>query len=233
MARKNEIVIVGAGKFGSTVAKKLSEVSKYTLIVVDRNKENVDALAKYVDNGFVANIAIGENLDSLGLQNAGTWVLGIGDNVQDSVIIASLIKKRYPKARIIAKAADANHADILKSLGIDEVISPELAAARWAVVKIINPTLNKENSDAYVYEIEGGLAMIRIPILDGMEGKQVKDLAMPDKIRISVIYRRRRPIMVDGSTEVKKGDELLLMGKAKAVYKLAEEVNTLAESKEK
>jgi Trk K+ transport system NAD-binding subunit len=130
MARKNEIVIIGAGKFGSMVAQKLSEVSKYTIIVIDKNKENIDALAKYVDNGFVTNLAIGENLKSLGIQNSGTFVLGIGDNVQDSVIIASIIKKNYPKARIIAKAADNNHADILKSLGIEEVISPELAAAR-------------------------------------------------------------------------------------------------------
>jgi trk system potassium uptake protein TrkA len=72
MARKNEIVIVGAGKFGTTVAQRLSEVSKYTVIVVDQDEEKVNALAKYVDNGFVTNIAVEENLDALGLQNAGT-----------------------------------------------------------------------------------------------------------------------------------------------------------------
>jgi Trk K+ transport system NAD-binding subunit len=72
MARKNEVVIVGAGKFGTTVAQKLSEVSKYTIIVIDKDKEKIDALAKYVDNGFATNIALGENLDNLGLSNAGT-----------------------------------------------------------------------------------------------------------------------------------------------------------------
>jgi Trk K+ transport system NAD-binding subunit len=72
MARKNEIVIVGAGKFGSSVAEKLSEVSKYTVIIVDQDQEKVNALSKYVDNGYVANIAIEENLDNLGLKDAGT-----------------------------------------------------------------------------------------------------------------------------------------------------------------
>jgi Trk K+ transport system NAD-binding subunit len=72
MARKNEIVIVGAGKFGSAVAEKLSEVSKYTVIIVDQDQEKVNALSKYVDNGYVSNIAIEENLDNLGLKDAGT-----------------------------------------------------------------------------------------------------------------------------------------------------------------
>ena len=227
MARKNEIVIVGAGKFGSAVAKKLSEVSKYTIIVVDSNKEKVDALAKYVDNGFVTNLALEDNLDNLDLANAGTWILGIGDNIQDSLIIASLIKKKYPHARIIAKAADSNHMDILNSLGIDEVVSPELAAARWAVVKIINPTLDKSISEAYVHELDGGLAMIRIPILKGMENKKVMELTFPKGITINVVYRKKKPIIVEGSTVIKAGDEMILLGKNKAVYKYASEIEEL------
>ena len=227
MARKNEIVIVGAGKFGSNVAKKLSEVSKYTIIVVDNDKEKVDALAKYVDNGFVANLAVEDNLDNLGLSNAGTWILGIGDNIQDSLIIASLIRKKYPHARILAKAADTNHMDILNTLGIDEVISPELAAARWAVVKIINPTLDKNLKEAYVNELDGGLAMIRIPILEGMENKKVMELSFPKNITINVIYRKKKPIIVDGKTVIKPGDEMILLGKNKAVYKYAMEIEEL------
>jgi Trk K+ transport system NAD-binding subunit len=71
--------------------------------------------------------------------------------------------------------------------------------------------------------------MIRIPILEGMEGKKVLELSLPKNIRINVIYRRKRPILVSGDTEIKAKDELLLIGKSKDVYKLAEEVNLLNE----
>jgi Trk K+ transport system NAD-binding subunit len=88
-------------------------------------------------------------------------------------------------------------------------------------------------SEAYVYEIDGGLAMIRTPIMPELVGKEVKDLNLPDGIKINVVYRRKRPLLVEGSTQLKKNDELLLIGKTKPVYKLADEIKELLESKEK
>jgi Trk K+ transport system NAD-binding subunit len=70
--------------------------------------------------------------------------------------------------------------------------------------------------------------MIRIPTLEGTVGKKVMDLSLPAGIRINVIYRRKRPILVSGTTEIKKGDEILLIGKTKDVYKLADEIKQLS-----
>jgi Trk K+ transport system NAD-binding subunit len=75
--------------------------------------------------------------------------------------------------------------------------------------------------------------MIRIPILKEMAGKLVKDLTLPNQIRISVIYRKGKPLLIDGNTEIRSIDELLLMGKAKAVYRLAAEIESLKEKDEK
>lgn len=163
MARKNEIVIIGAGTFGRTVAEKLSEVSKYTVIVLDKQRDRVDALAKVVDSGFIGNAADEAFIDSIGLENTGVFVLGISENVQDSIMISSMLQKKFPKARIIAKASDINHGDVLRSLKVSDVIQPEITAARRAVVKVINPQLSSGIDEEQVQEMDGGLSIIRIP----------------------------------------------------------------------
>ena len=162
MARKNEIVIIAAGTFGSLVAQKLSEVSKFTIIVIDKDQEKIDALTKFVDAGYLGNAASAEFLESIGLSNAGVFIVGIGDNVQDSLIVTSLLKKMFPKARVIAKATTQAQKEILLSLGVEDIISPEVAAARRAVEKVINPVLSKGIATSAISEMDGGLSLIRV-----------------------------------------------------------------------
>lgn len=224
MARKNEIVIIGAGTFGSSVASKIAEISKYTVIVIDNNMKKVDALATVVDAGFIGNATEEAFIDSIGLQNAGVFIIGIGENIQDSIMVTSLIKRKFPEARIIAKASNPNHAQVLESLEANDVIQPEITAARRAVIKIINPQLSKGIQESLVQEMDGGLSLIRVPAPEEMWGKKVKDIDLPVGTQINVIYKSKVPSIVTGNTEIKKNNDLVLIGKTKIVYKIASEM---------
>lgn len=224
MARKNEIVIIGAGIFGSTVAKKLSEISKYTVIIIDKSMEKVDALSTVVDAGFIGNASDERFIDSLGLKNIGIFIIGIGENIQDSIMISSLIKRKFPESRVISKASDINHGQVLKSLGVNDVIQPAITAARRAVVKVINPQLSKKFQESLVQEMDGGLSLIRISAPEEMWDKKVKDIELPPGTQINVIYKGNVPSVVTGLTEIKENNDLVLIGKSKVVYKLASDL---------
>ena len=47
------------------------------------------------------------------------------------------------------------------------------------------------------------------------------ELTLPKGIVINVIYKNRKPTIATGQTVISKGNDLMLLGKSKAVYALA------------
>ena len=50
------------------------------------------------------------------------------------------------------------------------------------------------------------------------------ELTLPKGIVINVIYKNKKPTIAVGSTIIQKGNDLMLLGKSKAVYALASEL---------
>jgi trk system potassium uptake protein TrkA len=90
---KKEIAIVGVGRFGSSVIEKIKDIPHLDIIAIDSNEEHLkkeDNLSKY----YIGNAAEDNFLNSLGLDSVDVFVVGIGDNIQASLLIASIIKSQ-------------------------------------------------------------------------------------------------------------------------------------------
>ena len=116
------IFILGGGRFGTHLATRLSEFG-CEVVLGDDNAERVKDLSAA---GFHAvemdandEIAIRES----GALAADVAVVAIGENMQAS-ILATLMLKQQQARRVVARAVDAKHAQVLERLGADEVILP-------------------------------------------------------------------------------------------------------------
>lgn len=116
------IFILGGGRFGVHLATRLSEFG-CEVVIADDNAERVKDLSA---DGFHA-VEMDANdetaLKDSGALTADVTVVAIGENMQAS-ILATLLLKQLKAPRVVARALDTKHAQVLERLGADEVILP-------------------------------------------------------------------------------------------------------------
>ncbi|MDI1334956.1 MAG: TrkA family potassium uptake protein [Lacunisphaera sp.] len=116
------IFILGGGRFGVHLATRLSEFG-CEVVIADDNAERVKDLSA---DGFHAIEMDGNDESALkdsGALTADVTVVAIGENMQAS-ILATLLLKQLQAHRVVSRALDVKHAQVLERLGADEVILP-------------------------------------------------------------------------------------------------------------
>ena len=121
---KKNVIVLGLGRFGTAVAKKLYE-KNVEVMAVDINYNKVQKIADNVTSAVQADMTDEEALKGLGISNFDVAVIGTGTNLEAS-IEASLICKDAGVQTIIAKATSETHARILEKIGVDKITYPEL-----------------------------------------------------------------------------------------------------------
>jgi trk system potassium uptake protein TrkA len=121
--RKKQFVVIGLGSFGSSVAKTLYTLGNEVL-AVDSDEAVVREIADHVTHAAQVDTSDEKSLKDLGISNFDVAVIGIGSEVQAS-IMATLIVKELGVKYIITKAHDEKHAKLLYKIGADRVVFVE------------------------------------------------------------------------------------------------------------
>ena len=116
-------VVIGLGRFGSSLAKQLCMLGAEVLDM-DVRSSLVQQLAGDVTQAVVGDAQDKEVLRSLGVRNFDCAVIAIGDNLAASVLITMNLKE-LGVPYIVCKAHDETHRRVLEKLGVDRVVIPE------------------------------------------------------------------------------------------------------------
>lgn len=123
--RENDyIIIVGCGRFGSSVADYLSGKRK-SIVVIDKNGENFQLLSENF-SGFTieADGMDVETLEEANIDKAGILLAATNDD-NVNIMIAQIAKKIYNVPKVMARIFDPRKHKIYEKYGI-ETISPTL-----------------------------------------------------------------------------------------------------------
>ncbi|ANU24071.1 potassium channel family protein [Planococcus donghaensis] len=120
---KKQIVVIGLGRFGSSVCKELHSLG-HEIMAIDANPDKVDALRDYASFTVNADATDENQLKSLGVRNFEHAIVAIGDDLQASVL-CTLMLKELGLPKVWVKARDLQHEKILHKVGADRVIQPE------------------------------------------------------------------------------------------------------------
>ncbi|MFH0713974.1 MAG: NAD(P)-binding protein [Candidatus Micrarchaeota archaeon] len=124
---KNHVVICGGGRVGSTLAKMLSAKNSVVLIEKDNaTASTLRAAGLTVISGDALNEEI---LREANIENARALVATISSGEKNALLILTA-KQINPHLEIYARTEDERHVKKLKSLGVKQVIMPELAGAK-------------------------------------------------------------------------------------------------------
>lgn len=165
-----QIVVVGLGRFGITLATTLSRLGN-DVLAVDQNLEIVQSVASQVTHAVQAEASNEAALKELGIGNFDIAVVAIGSDIQSSVLVTILLK-RLGIPYVIARANDDLHGEILKKIGADKVVFPEAEMGERIGHEAI-----LGNIDGYM-PIVAGYGIAKIKVTPELAGKSLFDLGM-------------------------------------------------------
>ena len=127
------VLLIGLGRFGRHMAQKLRDLN-HQVLAIDKDERRVQEAMAYVTNAEIGDATDTALIDALGVEEFDLCVVTMGHDLQASLEITSLLKKRGAPF-VLARVARDAHAQFLLACGADEVIYPEKQMAMWAAVR--------------------------------------------------------------------------------------------------
>jgi trk system potassium uptake protein len=122
-APRKRVAVIGLGRFGSRVARVSHDLG-YEVTAIDIDERRVAEAADYATLAAQADGSDEEALLSLGVDRSEVAVVGQGQNIEESISCA-LILKRIGVPWVIAKAETDIHGEILTKVGANRIVFPE------------------------------------------------------------------------------------------------------------
>ena len=176
---KKTYVVIGLGKFGTAVARRLFELGNEVL-AIDDCAEKVQHIEHNVTYAVVADARDENALRSLGVKNYDCAIVAIGTDLAASVI-TTLNLKGLGVPHVICKATDDTQKQALEKIGADRVLIPE----REIGIKLAQTISSSSILDFIELSNEYGIAELPAPA--AWVGKTLRALNVRAKYGLNII----------------------------------------------
>lgn len=209
-----KVVIVGAGKLGVYIARKLIE-EKREVIIIEKETESANAVGNELDCMVINDDASRpEVLRKVGIAKAD-WFLALTGSDEVNILCCGLVASESGSIRTVARVETPFYASLSdvqrKTFGLDVLIDPA-----------------RETADSIVHIIAEGFAGDVIPLHDGrlqlrilsslqgtsLAGQSLSELrrAFPQRFLIAAVNRKGHLIIPDGNFRLEDDDGIYILG---------------------
>ena len=208
------ILLIGLGRFGRHMAQKLSDLH-HEVLAIDKDERKVQDALNYVTNAEIGDATDPALIESLGVRDFDLCVVTMSHDLQASLEITALLKKKGAPF-VLARVSRDAHAEFLLSCGADDVIYPEKQMAEWAAVRYSSDHIFdciRLSPDHAIYETDIPASWI---------GHTVMDLAVRQKYRVNILAIHRDGAvdpMPGPSHAFAQGERVILLGSENDVQK--------------
>ena len=214
MARQ-QVMVIGLGRFGSALAHELERLG-HEVLAVDAAEQSVNEIAPHVTHALQLDASDEKALRQAGAEQFGTAIVAISSAAEAS-IFATMVLKRLGVRNVIAKAGNQLHADILTMVGADRVVLPEHETGQRLAHSFSQPNVIDYLDIAPSFGIE----RIRPPA--SFVGKTLGELDLKNRLNVTPIaLRRGLEVIINPASQerIGKGDELILVGRDEKLERL-------------
>ena len=214
---KKQFLVIGAGRFGSSVAKTLFNLG-HDVMVVDNDENIIEEISHYVTDAAQADTTSEKSLIALDIQEYDSVVLAIGDDIQSSIMTAILLIELKAKYTV-AKAQTELHGKVLSKIGVNHVVFPEQDMGQKLAHSLIAPTVID------LIELSKDYSVVEVKAPDFMVGKTLSELELRARYGVSVVALRRnnglKSTLSPVANDIIKADDLIVaIGENKHLQKL-------------
>lgn len=178
-----QFAVIGLGRFGSSVAKTLSEKGKEVL-GIDRREQIVQEMSDAITQAVCVDANDEKALKAVGIENVDVAIVAIG-NLESSILITLMLKEMGIK-EIVAKAVTQDHKKVLEKIGATRIVMPEKDMGQRVASALVTPQVLDH------IDLSGDSSIVEIVSPPDFVGKTLKDLDIRAKHGINVIAIKRK-----------------------------------------
>ena len=173
------ILLIGLGRFGRYIAKKLHDM-QHAVLAVDHDEDRVNRILPLVTNALIADSTNADFLQSLDLPSFDVCIVAIGDDFQSSLETTSLLKE-FGARYVVARASRDIHEKFLLRNGADETVYPERQLALWTAIRC------GSNHILDHFPLSDEYAIYEVPVPKAWEGKSIIELDIRRRHHLNIL----------------------------------------------
>ena len=218
MKNKQQIVVVGLGRFGGNVARTLYQLG-HDVMAIDIDPERVQGLMGDVTYPVAGDATQESVLRELGVPNFDIGIVGIGANIEASIMVSVLFQS-MSLPFIVGRAHSTLHGNTLKRVGCHRIIHAEEEMGSQLAHSLFNPDVQEymELADAF------GVSRLEVPDrFTNMTLETAGFASARDKYGIAIVALKRGndiTLSPDSDEELRKGDILVVAGRDDLVNRI-------------
>jgi len=208
----NRVVIAGGGNIGVYVAQALEQRHARTKVkIIESSRDRAIAIADVLKRTVILHgSALDQTiLSEADVRDADTMIALTNDDEVN--ILTSVMSKKLGCSRNLCLINNTSYHAFARALGVDAHINPRAVTVSKVLRHVrrgrIRGVHSLQNGAAEVIEAE---ALETSPLV----GKPLRDLDMPDGIRIGAIYRRGEIVIPRGDTQIMANDRVVIFAVA-------------------
>lgn len=211
----DSVVVIGLGRFGTGVAKSLVELG-HDVLAIESDAECVQELAAVLPHVVQGDSTDLETLRQLGVPDFAHAVVGIGSNLEASVLTVLNLSQLGIKD-IWAKANNPQHGRIAERVGAHHVVYPETDMGERVAHLVTGKMI-----DFIEFDDGFAIAKTRAPMETHNKSLAKSDVRKRHGITVVGIKRRNEDFLyAKPDTEIKSSDHLIVAGPTRMVERFA------------
>jgi trk system potassium uptake protein len=178
LARQDEVLVVGLGRFGTALARSLV-TQGYRVLGVDGDVHTVQACAQWLTHVVEIDATNHSAMKQLGAHEFENAVVAIGTDVESSILATSLLVD-FGVDRVWAKAITSAHGRILERIGAHRVVYPERDMGERVAHQLIGRTID-------FVQLDEGFALLELPAPRPLFGKTLQGSEVRKTYDVTVV----------------------------------------------
>jgi trk system potassium uptake protein len=212
---EHEFVVIGLGRFGSSVAETLVR-GGHDVLAIDLDERRVHHLSAELPHVVQMDATNADALRQIGIETFDTGLVCIGSDFESN-LLATVLLLRFGVKRVITKARTRTQRTILESVGAHEVILPEQQAGVH-----LGRRLAFKHFIEYL-EISEDVAMVELRAPPSLWGRTLIDANLRQRYHLNVIAVHRGPeviVNLHADFRIEEGDVLAVIGRIEDAERL-------------
>lgn len=208
-----EFAVIGLGRFGASLARRLEDMG-HTTLGVDSNMAWVQAIADDITSAVALDVTNEDALQEVDIASFGTVIIAMADDFETSALLTTYLKE-LGIARVICLAKTRRHHNILLRIGADQVILSDEDSGKRLAETLAAPNL----LERVLLDAEHSLAELKAP--GSLVMQPVSSLARHD-VSVLLIQRPDRLLPCPpAETRLERGDTLFVVGQREKLLEIA------------
>jgi trk system potassium uptake protein TrkA len=209
-----QFAVIGLGRFGLSVAKTLTEQGCQVL-AIDKDEELVQDASEFVTEAVQVDSTDEKALKVVGIKNVDVAVVGIGTNLEASILTTLTLKEMGVK-EIVSRAVTEEHGKVLEKVGATKVVFLERDMGMRVANSLISPSIIE-----HIY-LSPEFSIMEAMVPQAFIGQSIGHLDIRAKYGLTIIGVKKTEQPSDKICElnispkadyvIKQGDVLILLG---------------------